>query len=904
MLHDGVGCSAGNPAGDQEAVGLLSEPVRAWFEAAFPEGPTPGQVLAWPPIAAGEHVLLIAPTGTGKTLAAFLAVLDRLFRQREAGTLGPGLRCVYVSPLRSLNYDIERNLAAPLEGIARQLELDVSPIRVGVRTGDTSAYDRRKLRDDPPHVLITTPESLSLLLSQEGWHGHWRSVEHVIVDEVHALAPTKRGADLAVSLERVAAQAGRDPCRVGLSATCRADESIARFLVGTARSCRVLEAPLPRGTPPPEFAVESLIRPGEAPHRGLSYRRLLRRLRGIIDGHRTTVVFANTRAFAEKITHDLRVARSSGQLSVVSGQNRDQSAPTSSPSASATAPTTLTTELIAAHHSALDAQRRRAIESGLKSGEVRAVVTSTSLELGVDIGTADLTVQVGLPGGVSRCVQRVGRSGHRRGAASRGLLLAATPAELVGAAITARAARAGRVEPLRSISAPLDVVCQQIVGMACAGEQSIDGSFDLMRRSGPMAGLTRADFDACLSFLAGDLAAPAGAVELEPGASPRWTSPRVWRRGGWFGIRNGRVTRWFRGNVGTIASEESVRVLEGGVAVGTLEASYAERLAPGDRFVLDGRALEVRRLDGGTVHARAGGGEPSLPRWTSDRQSLSSELAGELAAFRAEAARHLGEQGASTVRDRLAVEFELSAFAAAVIVELLDAQERFSEVPSADGLLVEESPASEGPGLVYTFHAPLHRAACEAVARAVGARLGRRFGRDLTLTVADLGWSIRLTENAALGADEIEPLLDPDRFANDVLEGLDRGELLARRFRHVAATALMVLRNPEPGRRVRVGGLNWVSTRLFPLVRAACRDHPLLRQTRREVLEELLDVPAAERWLGARPAIRFRRLPGLSPFAAAWIEPASSEALQFESPGDALRRLHARLTARAGGPLR
>jgi len=161
MLHDGVGCSAGNPAGDQEAVGLLSEPVRAWFEAAFPEGPTPGQVLAWPPIAAGEHVLLIAPTGTGKTLAAFLAVLDRLFRQREAGTLGPGLRCVYVSPLRSLNYDIERNLAAPLEGIARQLELDVSPIRVGVRTGDTSAYDRRKLRDDPPHVLITTPESLS-----------------------------------------------------------------------------------------------------------------------------------------------------------------------------------------------------------------------------------------------------------------------------------------------------------------------------------------------------------------------------------------------------------------------------------------------------------------------------------------------------------------------------------------------------------------------------------------------------------------------------------------------------------------------------------------------------------------------------------------------------------------------
>jgi ATP-dependent Lhr-like helicase len=893
MLQQGFGGSAEVSVGGRGAVSLLSGPVRAWFEQAFPEGPTPGQALAWPRIAAGEHVLLIAPTGTGKTLAAFLAVLDRLFREGEAGTLSPGLRCVYVSPLRSLNYDIERNLAAPLEEIARRLGLDASPIRVGVRTGDTSAYERRKLRDDPPHVLITTPESLSLLLSQRAWWAHWQTVEHLIVDEVHAMAPTKRGADLAVSIERVSALARRDPCRVGLSATCLADESITRFLVGPSRTCRVLEAPPPSGTPPSEFEVGSLIRPGEAPHRGLSYRRLLRRLRRIIDGHRTTVVFANTRAFAEKITHDLR----SGQWSVVSGRKEKTSSPTTDYCPS-------TTGVIAAHHSALDAHRRRAIESGLKSGEVRAVVTSTSLELGVDIGTADLTVQVGLPGSVSRCVQRVGRSGHRRGATSHGLMLAATPAELVGAAITARAARAGRIEPLRPVSAPLDVVCQQLVGMGCPGEQSVDSAFELIRRAGPMAGLERADFDACLAYLAGDLAAPAGAHEPEPDASPRWTSPRLWRRGGWFGLRNGRVARWFRSNVGTIASEESARVLEEGVAVGTLEASYAERLAPGDRFVLDGRALEVRRLEGSIVHARPGRGQPSLPRWTSDRQSLSSELAGELAGFRAEAACRLGEEGAPAVREWLTADFGLGADSAAVIIELLEGQERWSEIPAAEGLLVEEAPAPEGPGLVYTFHAPLHRAACEALARAVGARLGRRFGRNLTLSVADLGWSILLPEGATLGADDFGPLLEHGRFEEDVLEGLDRGELLARRFRHVAATALMVLRNPEPGRKVRVGGLNWVSTRLYPLVRAACPEHPLLRQTRREVLDELLDVPAAVRWLASRPAIRFRSLPGLSPFAAAWIEPGTTEALQFESPGDALRRLHARLTTGIGGPAR
>jgi ATP-dependent Lhr-like helicase len=904
MQRSGEGCSAStDPGASAATVALLSDPVRAWFQAAFPQGPTPAQALAWPPIAAGEHVLLISPTGTGKTLAAFLAILDPLFRAREAGTLVPGLRCVYVSPLRSLNYDIERNLAEPLAGIGRKLELNCSPVRVGVRTGDTSAYERRKLRDDPPHVLITTPESLSLLLSQESWQAHWRTVEHVIVDEVHALAPTKRGADLAISLERVAAHAVRDPCRVGLSATCRADEGITRFLVGPSRRCRVIEAPLPVGTPPMEIGVECLIRPDEVPHRGLSYRRLQRRLRRIIGSNRTTVVFANTRSFAEKITHDLRLSvvpeaekatmgRAAGRM-----EPRSVNEPDSSPLPTPHSPPP---SVIAAHHSALDAQRRRAIESGLKSGAVRAVVTSTSLELGVDIGTADLTVQVGLPGGVSRCVQRVGRSGHRRGAGSRGLLLAATPGELVGALITARAALAGRVEPIRGVAAPLDVVCQQLVGMACAGEQSVSAAFEVIRKAGPMAELSRADFDGCLAFLAGELGAPAGAYEPEPGATPRWTSPRIWKRAGRFGIRNRRVARWFRTNVGTICSEESVRVLEDGVAVGTLEASYAERLAAGDRFVLDGRSLEVRRIEGAIVHARPAGGEPSLPRWTSDRQSFSPELASELAGFRAETASLLAEKGAASLRRWLIAELDVEPEAATVVIELFEAQEQWSEIPGSEGLLVEESPGPEGSGRIYTFHAPLHRAACEALARATGARLGRRLGRNLVLGIADLGWSIRLPDDDTIAPGELPSLLNLDRFAEDVLEGLDRGELLARRFRQVATTALMILRNPEPGRRVRVGGLHWASTRLYPLVRAACPDHPLLRQTRREVLEDVLDVPSAQHWLEGRPPVRFRTLPGLSPFAAAWIEPAAADSLHYESPDAALRRLHQRLLSTSG----
>jgi ATP-dependent helicase Lhr and Lhr-like helicase len=874
------GCMDFSPfsANTNSPLALLSDPVRAWFGAAFPEGPTPAQELAWPLIAGSEHVLLVSPTGTGKTLAAFLSIIDRLVRAHESGTLAPELRCVYVSPLRSLNYDIERNLSTPLEGIRQRLDCAKSPVRVGVRTGDTSAYRRRKLRDEPPHVLITTPESLSLLLSQSSWQGHWRGVEHIVIDEVHALAPTKRGADLAVSLERLTASAGCEPIRVGLSATCREGDAAVRFLVGSSRSCRVVQAPPPAGSPPMEIKVESLIRHDEALHRGLSYRRLLRRLKGTIGRNRTTVIFANTRAFAEKLTHDLRQERAGG---------------------------TLTGEAVAAHHSALDAQRRRKIEQALRTGELRAVVTSTSLELGVDIGTADVTVQVGLPGGVARCVQRIGRSGHRRGAGSRGLMLAASPAELAGAIITARAALAGRVEPLRMIRAPLDVVCQQLVSMACAGEQNADAVFELFRKAGPMAELARTDFDACLDSLAGDLAAPPGAVEPEPGATPRWTSPRIWKGKGWFGIRGWRVVRWFRSNVGTIHSEETARVMAEGVAVGTLEASYAERLISGDRFVLDGRVFRFRRLERSIVHARPDHGEPNLPRWTSDRQSLSFELARELAVFREEAGQRLFTECRSALRAWLMASFDLDHGAAAVLVELFEAQAQWSEIPDAAGLLVEESPAPDGDGLVYTFHAPLHRAACEALGRATAARLGRRFGRDQRLSVADLGWSIRINSDHA--ADRLEPavieeLLAREGFADDVLEGLDRGELPARRFQQIAATGLMVLRNSEPGRRVRVGGLNWVSARLYPLVKAALPDHPLLRETRREVLEDLLDVPAAVRWLDEQPTVRFRSLPGQSPFAAAWIEPGQADSLQFESPADALRRLHARLILQAAEP--
>jgi len=845
---------------------LLGAPVHDWFASTFPDGPTPAQAEAWPIIKARKNLLLISPTGTGKTLAAFLAILEGLYEEHAAGTLSTRMRCVYVSPLRSLGYDIERNLAFPLEAIRLKMGWDESPIRIGVRTGDTTPHHRRKLRDEPPHILITTPESLSLMLSQKAWDPQWRLVRSIIVDEVHALVSSKRGADLAVSLERLAAKANIDPNRVGLSATCRPPEPVVRYLVGPGRTCRVVEATVPEGSPPLSLEVESLIKPDEGPHRGLTYRRLIRRLKLATTEARTSVVFANTRAFTEKITHDLR--REMGEAGETT---------------------------IAAHHSALDAERRREVEAKLKAGELRAVVTSTSLELGVDIGEADLSVLVGLPGSVSRCLQRVGRAGHRVGAQTRGVILAASAAELAGAIVTADLARKNLVEPLRPIQNPLDVVCQQLIGMACGGEWSSDEAYALLRRSSPMANLPRSDFDACLAFLAGELAAPPGAYEPEPGSTPKWTSPRIWKRGGLFGVKNGRIIRWFWSNVGTITSEESVRVQIDGQTIGTLEGAYAERLQAGDRFVLDGRSLEFQRIEGLVVYAKASGEEANLPRWTSDRQGLSAELARALARFRVDAGHVLGE-GPSAFRSWLAEAHDLGPDEVGVLEALLAAQEQTSEIPTDRVALIEEYPDETGHEMTYAFHAPLGRPACEAMGRALAARLGRQFGRDLKLVVADLGWSISVPEGRQVVRTDLDSLFDPARFEDDVLEGLDRGELLARRFRHIAATALMVLRRPEGG-RTRVGGLLWVSQRLYPLMRAACPDHPLLREARREVLEETLDTPTALAWLESRPEVRFRALDGPSPFASAWIDPGGPEPIRFEAPGDALRRLHQRLVS-------
>jgi len=841
-----------------------------WCKLQFPDGPTPIQSQAWPALTSGQNALLVAPTGTGKTLAGFLATLDYLLGQAAQGTLADEVSCVYISPMKSLGYDIEKSLCKPLLDVAKALGQAKPEVRVGLRTGDSSPYQRQQLRKCPPHILVTTPESLSILLSQQAWANHLRNVKTIIVDEIHSLAPVKRGSDLALGLERLSALSTHDPQRIGLSATCRPAELIAKFLVGPHRICSVIE-PGPESSKrfagETELTVESLIRSDEAPYRPLIHQRLVKRLQQSLSENRTTVVFTNTRPMTERVTFLLK-------------QEIDGSHDADS---------------IAAHHGSLDRALRQNVETRLKAGELRMVVSSTSLELGVDYQSADYVAQLGLPGSVSRCLQRLGRAGHGPGRARRGVILASNPAELAGAIVTAKAALEGRIEPVRVVENPLDVLCQNLIALACSDDQNCDSVFKTVCKSWPYRNLSRPDFDSCLGYLSGELTAPSGAWEPEPGATPRWTAPRIWKAKGEFGIRHRRVARWFRMNVGTITSEESMTVECSGQRIGHLESSYADQLQAGDRFVLDGKALEYRRTEGSTIHSRPAGGEALFPRWTSERPGYSANLATELGRFREELATLLIKSD-RMARHCLVNTYNMRQVDADCLVTLWKAQLSVSEVPASDGVLIEIYPEPEGTA--YAFHFGLHRAASEALARAVSARMGRLVGRDVQLAVSDLGFVIH-TSAQPLSWEKIQDLLAEENLEADVIEGLDRGTLIASRFQHTASTGFMVLKNVEGG-KVRVGGQDWVSRRLYPVVSETCPTHPLLREARRETLEDILDLPSASLWLCSCPKPRLRMMKRASPFTQTWIEPFGSdtaEPIQYESADDALKRLHERLFA-------
>ncbi len=540
----------------ESALASLPVPALRWFVQRFGQ-PTPIQCLAWPTLVAGKNLLLSAPTGTGKTLAAFLPLLGALFQSdsdESPWSMHPGVVGLYVAPPRALVNDAARNLTEFLGELAGFWPSNPPTPRLLVRTGDSTAEERQSLFTNPPDVLLTTPESLAVLLSQPRFQPHWSGLRWVVLDELHALVGSKRGADLSLGLERLERLAGserhggRSLQRVGMSATAAPLDETARFLAGVGRPCSI--AFLADASP-----LEIAITPLTGEKRFLA--ELVERIAPLLPRQNSTLIFTNTRGLAERLAWTLR-----RQLPAWD-------------------------QLIAVHHSALSANRRQEVEAQFKGGRLRVVVSSTSLELGIDIGPIDLVVLVHPPGDVVRLLQRLGRSGHGPGRIRRGLVLTASASELLEAAVTVRSSQPAQCEPLRPIEQPLDVLCQQILGMACAGPCSADDVFPLVRQAYPYRDLERDDFDACLRYLLG----------LDH-LGESWLPARLRGNPEEFTVRDQRTARLLRRNLGSILTEEPLGVYlvdptaaeEGEEPptprlIGQVDLLFAERLQAGDRFL-------------------------------------------------------------------------------------------------------------------------------------------------------------------------------------------------------------------------------------------------------------------------------------------------------------------------------
>ncbi len=852
------------PPSAASALASLPEPIRSWFQSRFAE-PTAAQRLAWPALGAGKHLLLCSPTGSGKTLAAFLPILSRLL----SGSAAAGPRCLYVAPYKALVHDTHKTLKRCLRGLRPFLPEGCRAIRVGLRTGDTPVAARRLQKVEPPEILVTTPESLAVLLSQPTGAELFRDLRWVVVDEVHALASNKRGADLALSLERLESLCESPVQRIGLSATCEPVEEAAQFLVGTRRAGTVARV---SETAPLQLRIEPLDESGPF----LST--LVDRLRPELEVNRTTLIFTNTRSLAERLTWMLT-------------QHFPDWA-----------------DAIGVHHSSLAPARRRAVELRLKRGRLRAVVSSTSLELGIDIGSVDAVVLVHPPGEVVRLLQRVGRAGHGPGRLRRGLVFTATAAELLEAAVTVSSGQLARCEPLRVPAHPLDVLCQQLVGLAAQGWWSAPEAFALVRRAYPFRGLSRADFDACLDYLSGRRA-----------GDPTWLPPRLRWEEDRFTIQDERTARILRRNIGTIIAEEPRPVVQlvppsapgtldfAGTTVeverrpvGQVEEGFVDQLNPGDRFLLDGRCLEFRHTEGPAVVVEEVAGRPRVPRWSGSGWPLSAELAGRLYLLRVQAAEALRD-GPAALADLLGRDYGLEDDAVRTLSDYFQRQECLSEIPDRATCLVEV--VADAGGTDYYIHTPLNRLGNEALVRVAVHRLGRQWRQAVRSLVADLGFQLSVGVGFELTPERLRALLSAQGFEADLTAAVAGSIALRERFRRVALTALMLLRNPLGPRR-RVGGPDWAERRLFQQVREAAPDFVLLRQAEQEMRAECCDAGAARRFLEALPGwtLRLRRLAEVSPFAAGWTQLAAGPEELAETPEEALRRLHARLTSAGSGP--
>ena len=746
---------------------LFHPAVAEWFDRSF-AAPTAAQAEAWPAIQSGRHTLIAAPTGSGKTLAAFLAAIDTLVRQALDGGLEDETQIVYVSPLKALSNDIQRNLEAPLAGIREELRrqglLEVD-IRTWVRTGDTAAGERERMRRSPPHIVITTPESLYILLGSESGRKMLATVRTVIVDEIHAVAPNKRGSHLAITLERLAALCGGHLLRIGLSATQKPIEAVARFLVGPTGECQIIDTGHRRAR---DLALEVPASPLEAVMSGEVWQQVYDRLTELIEAHRTTLIFVNTRRLAERVTRQLSER--------------------------------LGAEQVTAHHGSLAREQRFDAEQRLKCGALKALVATASLELGIDIGEVDLVCQIGSPRSIASFLQRVGRSGHAVAGTPKGRLFPLSRDELVECAALIDSVRRGELDRLMIPEQPLDVLAQHIVAEVAAQEWNEDEFYALVRRAWPYRLLPREDFSAVVAMLADGFTTRRG----RRSALIHYDAVNHKLRG----RRGARLTALTSG--GTIPENADYQVLlePENQVIGTVNEDFAVESMVGDVFQLGNTGYRVLRLERGTLRVEdAQGAAPNIPFWLGEAPGRSDELSQSVSRLRADLAVRL-PAGDNTLH-WLVEEIGIAEAAAEQIVDYLaTGHAALGVLPTRDTLVIERF-FDEIGGMQLVIHSPYGSRLNRAWGLALRKRFCRKFNFELQAAATEDNIVLSLTRAHSFDLAEVARYLNSANIRQLVTEALLDAPMFITRWRWVAGVSLRYRGSAAAG-KCRRNSLAWL----------------------------------------------------------------------------------------------
>jgi ATP-dependent Lhr-like helicase len=797
--------------------------VSEWFESAF-AAPTDVQQRAWAAVRTGQATLISAPTGSGKTLAAFLAAIDGLVKESLAGRLADQTYVLYVSPLKALSNDIQKNLQVPLLGISDKLleqGLESSPIRAWVRTGDTPSSERARMRQRPPHILVTTPESLYILLTSESGRRMLATVETVIVDEIHALAGNKRGAHLSLSLERLATLTGRELTRIGVSATSKPIEVLSRFLIGGhGQDCAVVDAGHVRDR---DLALELPGAPLEAVMAGEVWTEIYDRLTALAHAHRTTLIFVNTRRMAERVARHLAER--------------------------------LGPECVTAHHGSLAKEHRLAAEERLKRGELRALVATASLELGIDIGEIDLVCQLGSPRGIASFLQRVGRSGHGLGRLPKGRLFPLSRDELVECVALIASVRGGQLDAVELCRQPLDVLAQHIVAEVALRDWPLDELYACLTRSGCYRDLSRDAYLAVLEMLAGGFSTQRGR---------RAAHLHFDRVNGVLRARRGaRLVALLNGGVIPDLFDYDVLLGADEQFIGTLNEDFAFESLPGDIFQLGNSSYRIQRVVSGKVYVEdARGQPPNIPFWFGEAPGRSDELSAAVSALRRRIETLLADAAPAEIVPVVAAEYGLEASAATQLVEYLAAScAALGGLPQAGRIVLERFFDETGDA-----HLVIHSVYGSRLNRAWGLALRKRFCRrfNFELQAAALEDAIVISLGAvhSFALEEVLSYLNSATVRDTLTQAVLTAPVFPGRWRWAATTALAIQRfrngKRTPAAFQRNDAEDLLAT-VFPdqlacaeniVGERAVPDHPLVAQTLADCLTTFMDVEGLERLLG------------------------------------------------------